>query len=86
MQEAIPHRRHWYLDRGVNPVYITTLAGFIISILAWAMNQDRIQVKQDEKIAEHEAKIITIEKNSREDAQRTQDKLDKILERVERHK
>ena len=86
MPEEIVDRRGWYLDKGINPAYVVPLIGAILAGLIWAGEVNSGQKEQNTKLEVHEKKIDVIERNGREDAQRTQDKLDAILREVRSRK
>lgn len=81
MAGDMDRRKGWYLDRGLNPAYIIPLLGSILAGLAWAGSVNSTQQVQDTRIGTVEEKTKQIEKNNREDYQKINEKLDRILER-----
>lgn len=81
MTETVDNRRHWHLDKGINPVYVTALATAILGGLAWAGWVNSGQAVQDQKIGTVEKRVEDFTKANREDLLEINRKLDRLLER-----
>ena len=80
MAANMDRRTGWYLDRGINPAYVVPLVTAILAGLVWAGGVNSGQQVQDTKIQTIEKKVEASEKNNREDFQKVQDKLDRLIE------
>jgi len=74
-------RRSWHLDKGLNPAYIVPLLASILAGLAWAGSINSGQTLQDNRIGNVEKTVDSIKKDNREDFQKINEKLDRLLER-----
>ncbi len=85
---AMPQRRGWHLDRGINPAYIIPLVGAILAGLAWAGEVNRRDSVQDNTLLQHaqedkntEARVDKLERRTDDQLKAINDKLDRLIER-----
>ena len=73
-------RRSWYIDKGINPAYVVPLVSAILAGLVWAGSINSGQGVQDNRLVAVEKTVDEIKKDSREDFQKINDKLDRLIE------
>ena len=79
-------RRGWYLDKGMNPVYVGALISIVIAFFSWARYIDNSQVAQDSEIKSMKDTTDKLEKRTREDMQEIRASLQRIIENQEKRK
>jgi len=79
-------RRGWYLDKGMNPVYVGALITILMASMTFFRYLDNGQTKQDEKIESNEKRVSGLEDRTRADMKEIRDTLNQILQNQERRK